>query len=185
MASSGSNSARTQTNRRNARKSTGPANLQLVRHNATTHGMYARGLTDLDDREEYERSLANLKARYKPKGELESFHVQCIAMNMMRMKRAWRLEEEYINEQLHPAKAARSRELVLAQHCQIIDPGQPAPLQKHMIEPLVSTFQRYQTAIANEIGRSYNQLERLQRLGKGELVPAPATGDITVHSQGR
>jgi hypothetical protein len=185
MAASATSPARLRANRRNAGKSTGPANLQVVRQNAVTHGLYARALTELDDREEYERSLASLNRKHKPQGELECFYVKCIAMNIMRMHRAWRLEAEYITDQLHPAETANSLEELIQEQCEVINPGQPAPLRKHMIEPLVTTFQRYQTAIANEISRSTNQLDRLQRIAKGEPVPAPATGDITVHSQER
>jgi hypothetical protein len=183
MAATATSAAKLEANRRNARKSTGPSNTRVVRLNAATHGLYARTLTDLDDREEYGLSLARLNAEHNPVGELECFLVESIAMNMMRMRRAWRMEADYITDQLHPAKTAHSPEDLIEMTCEIIDPGQPAPLKKHMVEPLVTTFQRQQTSIANEISRSTNQLERLQRMRQGERLPAPATGDLTLHSQ--
>jgi hypothetical protein len=49
------------------------------------------------------------------------------------------------------------------------------------VERLVKTFQRYQSAIALNLFRTLHELERVQRMRKGEQLPAPAAVDVTIH----
>jgi hypothetical protein len=49
---------------------------------------------------------------------------------------------------------------------------------------LVSGFQRYETAIENKLYRAIiHELERRQRMRKGEFVPAPQSLDVSIHSE--
>ena len=48
---------------------------------------------------------------------------------------------------------------------------------------LVSGFQCYETSLENKLYRDLNYLERLQRMQKKEFVPAPASIDVSIHSQ--
>ena len=48
---------------------------------------------------------------------------------------------------------------------------------------LVSGFQRYETSLENKLYRDLNYLERSQRMQKGEFVAAPASIDVSIHSQ--
>jgi hypothetical protein len=177
-------SSKVEANRKNSRKSTGPRDTLAIRRNASKHGLCARGLTELDDVERYRESLERLTAEKKPEGEVETYLVESIALGMVRVRRARRIEAEYITEQLSLAKSANSPELLVEERgCPVIDAGLPAPLKKHMVEPLVGTYQRYGTAIENDLYRAMNQLERLQRMRQGERLPAPAAVDVAIHSK--
>jgi hypothetical protein len=146
------------------------------------HGLRAAGLTELDDPQEYRQILERLTEDHDPDGEIECFLLESIALCMVRVRRARRMEAEYITEQLNAAidtdSAGPSMEPV-------IDPARSAPLKKFMVEPLVGVYQRYQAAINIEMYRAMNQLERLQRIRRGENVPAPAAIDVSVHSRGQ
>ncbi len=48
------------------------------------------------------------------------------------------------------------------------------------VQLLVSTFQRYISTISLSLFRNQHELERVQRMRKGEHVPAPAAVDVTV-----
>ena len=48
------------------------------------------------------------------------------------------------------------------------------------VDVLVRIYQRYQSSIALDLFRLLHELERAQRMRKGEQVPAPAVVDITV-----
>jgi hypothetical protein len=48
------------------------------------------------------------------------------------------------------------------------------------VQRLVNTFPRYETAITLRLSRTLHELERVQRMRKGEQVPAPAAVDVTV-----
>src|SRR5579864_5119207 len=53
-------------NRRNAQRSTGPGDTERTRHNATKHGLCSRGLTPLDDLEQYNELVCDLTYMYPP-----------------------------------------------------------------------------------------------------------------------
>jgi len=42
----------------------------------------------------------------------------------------------------------------------------------------VNIYQRYETAIALRLSRTLHELERIQRMRKGEHVPPPAAVDV-------
>ena len=96
---------------------------------------------------------------------------------MIRWRRAGRLEAEYVTEELNPPIFEPGP----VEETWIVDPGLPASMRCGRVELLVSTFQRYETAIANRLFRTLHELERLQRMRRGERLPAPVTVDVNVH----
>ena len=65
----------------------------------------------------------------------------------------------------------------------VVDAGLPCRLGSSAVETLVNTFQRYETTIENKLYRALNQLERLQRIRRGDKIPAPAALDVNVHHE--
>ena len=89
-------------NRINGLKSHGPTNTTSTRTNATTHGLLAAGITELDDAEGYRVILQELEQETNPVGTIETFLVESIAVEMVRLRRARRLEAQHINGALDP-----------------------------------------------------------------------------------
>jgi hypothetical protein len=168
------------SNRQNAQQSTGPHDTTSTRFNAVKHGLLAKGLTELDDSDEYESLIRHLTEAYEPIGELEKFFVQRIAFHVIRLQRTQRLEAEYITGEIHPPVKGTSLENILLEP-RIIDEGWPAAVGAVSAINLVSGFQRYETALENKLYRAINQLERLQRTRRGEFVPAPQTVDLSIN----
>jgi hypothetical protein len=169
------------SNRKNAQRSTGPHETTSTRLNAVKHGLLARGITELDDADAYESLVQRLTEAYRPVGDLEKFFVQRISFHMIRLQRAERLEAEYITGEIHPpVKAARIEDII--GEPEIIEPGLPAAIGALSAVNLVAGFQRYETGIENKLYRAINQLERLQRMRRGEYVPAPQALDVSLHS---
>jgi len=169
------------SNRKNAQRSTGPNDTKSTRFNAVKHGLLAKGITELDDSEAYESLLQRLTDAYRPVGDLEEFYLQRIALDIMRLRRAARLEAEYITGEIHPPVMTEGIQNPFA--ATITDPGLPPPVSALGAINLVSGFQRYETTIENRLYRAINQLERLQRSRRGEFVPAPQTVDVSLHSE--
>lgn len=71
------------SNRQNAQQSTGPHDTTSTRFNAVKHGLLARGMTELDDPDEYKALIQRLTEAYRPVGDLEKFFVQRIAFHMI------------------------------------------------------------------------------------------------------
>ena len=176
---------RISVNRSNAKKSTGPKNTSSTRFNATKHGLLASGVTELDDAEGYRATLHDLTQEKDPVGALEVFFVESAALDITRLRRVRRLEAEYITGVLNPPIRQPG---VLADFSgldqgAIVDPGLPATMDCGSVLPLVSIFQRYESACALRLFRTLHELERLQRMRQGEHLPAPAAVDVSVHAE--
>jgi hypothetical protein len=147
----------------------------------------AAGITELDDAELCCATLRDIKREKNPVGVIEQHLVESIGRHMMRLHRAARLEGEYITGLLNPPIRDRDRNLksaVVEETCgAIVDPGSPAPMQCGSVQPLVSLYQRYMTAIEQQLYRALHELEPLQRMRRGEHLPAPAAVDVTVHAE--
>jgi hypothetical protein len=167
------------SNRQNAKRSTGPHDTQATRLNAVKHGLLAKGITQLDDSDAYEALLQRLMQSYRPVGDVESFLVQRIAFGIIRLQRAARLEAEYITEELQPG-TKQSLEEVL--QLVVVEPGHAAAVSALGAINLVSGFQRYETAIENKLYRAINHLERTQRARNGEYIAPPESIDVALHT---
>ncbi len=120
--------------------------------------------------------------RLLPVGLREEFLVKSVALEMVRLERARRLEAEFITEVINPP-IHEPGPLAALDHLDegpLVDPGIPATMHCEGVQRLVNTFQRYETAIALRLSRTLHELERVQRMRKGEHVPAPAAVDVTV-----
>jgi hypothetical protein len=179
--------AKVTANRRNAAMSTGPKDTTSTRYNAVKHGLLAEGVTELDNPESFPSECDRLKAELQPVGEVETFLVQRIALLKVRLKRAALLEAEYITAQLNPPVTKTETEggwpgpmedLIGRTVVVVLDPGLPARLPAGAVDGLCNMFQRYESAIENKLYRAMHQLERLQRMRKGETLPAPVAVDV-------
>jgi hypothetical protein len=177
-------------NLENAQKSTGPHNSSLTRFNAMKHGLLSEGITELDQPEIFLDYRARLESELKPMGEVEIGLVRRIALDLVRLRRAAAIEAEYITGKLHPTVTETFHAnfaVDLAIHrlkgtTEVLDAGLPARLSVADMEGL-QRFQRYEGTIENRLYRALNQLERLQRMRRGDRIPAPASLDVTVHGK--
>ena len=83
-----SNEKQIRANRRNGKKTKGPTDTTVTRWNPVTHGLTAKGVTELDDIEAYERILANLTLGINPVGPVEECLLRFAALYMTRWARA-------------------------------------------------------------------------------------------------
>ena len=169
---------KTDSNRLNAQNSTGPRDATLTRFNAVKHGLLAKGITDLDDSEAYESLVQRLTLDRDPVGDLEIFWVRRIAFCMTRLDRAARLEANYINAEIHPPSQEQECTTPISPELRF-----SAAIGALSAINLVSGFQRYESAIENKLYRAIHELERIQRMRKGEFVPAPQSLDVSIHSE--
>jgi len=171
-------------NRVNAQKSCGPTNRTSTRYNATKHGLLARGVTELDSAEGYQKSLQDLALEMKPIGSVEKFLVEAAALDMVRILRARRLEAEFITSVLNPP--TRGPNLFGDDQIfggVVLDPGLPALIDSESGQKLVVIYQRYESTLLARLFRTLHELERLQRMRKGEPVPAPVAVDVGIQAE--
>ena len=141
-------------NRTNAKKSTGPTTSHgktVSSWNSTRHGLLAKTLPLPPGRskKQFTRLLRNLQQDLEPVGALEEVLVEKIAQEYWRLTVAAWHEAEELS--------------------------QAKPFRLGSIDRIV----RYQTTINRQLFQAMNQLERLQRLRKGENLPAPLTVQVS------
>ena len=174
-----------ESNRANAKKSPGPIDKTRTKLSALSHGLLAIGITQLDDLKAYRKLVRELKEQMNPVGALENFLLEAVALDLVRWPRARRFESQYITEILNPTKHERDPlgEVLSDFQGRVVDPGMPAALKPAAIQMLVTVYQRYETCFANRLFRTLHELDRLQRMRRGEYVSAPISVDVSVHAK--
>ena len=175
---------RTEANRENSRRSTGPKDTASTRYNAVRHGLLAEGVTELDGPETFAVFSATLEAELKPVGEVECFLTRRVALGMVRLKRVAMLEAEFLTAQLNPPVTEQQDgmdsdfEAMLNGRVVVTDPGLPARVSAEAVDALANMFARYETMTENRVYRALNQLERMQRLRRGEMLHPSGGGPL-------
>jgi hypothetical protein len=179
-------------NQNNAEKSTGPHNSTLTRYNAAKHGLLAEGVTEIDNPSGFSRLCSRLEAQFDPVGEVETALVRRIALCIVRFRRAALVDAEFITQRLNPpltetiypeVSDGSDMNAMLERmngKTVVLDPGLPARLSVSDVEEL-QKLQRYETAIENKLYRALHELERIQRMRRGDKIPAPASLDVNAH----
>ena len=168
------------THNQNESKRAGPNDTSETRFNALKHGLAAEGICEADDLGSYKALYRQLKRQYKPCGAVEQFLVQRIALGIVRVRRAAKLEADALTEYLPPSHKPslldqQLRELMRDSERELIDPGLPAKFGSDIIEKLCDRYGRYETASENRLYRALAQLERLQLVRKG-AISTPIAG---------
>jgi hypothetical protein len=173
-------------NQRNAGNSPGPRETSRTKFNAIKHALLSPGLTELDEPRLYEAKLVRLTEEWRPVGVIEEDLIISIALDLTKLVRARTLETEHVTAMLHPPQFKAESTLAdlsdLAPEYKLVDPGYFAKLTLEQEERLINIDERYQSMFTNRIQRNLHELERLQRMRRGETVPAPVVGDLTVHT---
>jgi len=146
---------------------------QRIRHQPEPtppkHGLLAVGITELDDAEGYRNMLSALAKELNPVGTIEMFLVESAAVDMIRLRRAMRLEGEHITGELNPPIYKHYRPPA------DVDPGLPAAMKLAGVQSL-AIFQRYKGAALQRLFRILHEIERLLRMRHGEQLPSPESG---------
>lgn len=172
-------SAKVAANRENAQKSTGPGNTVSTRYNAQKHGLLASGVTELDDPNRFQALLTGLRSEFNPVGVVETFLVERMALAVLRVQRASRLEAEHVTAAINPPvtqTVGGDLDRFYTEsfgRVEVVDPGLPASLSAATVEQL-DNFNRYETAHENRFHRSVNQLRQMQRDRQAAQPPATA-----------
>ena len=144
----------------------------VVRHNARRHGILAELKTKYEGNA-YDSYLRRLHDEYDPQGFMECVLVERIAVCCLMLYRAAKAEREYMLTRLRPPRFDRLDDMNY-------DDESYKPVMKHDdIEHLTTIYLRYQTTIENRLYKAMHELERVQRMRKGEHVASPVAIDVS------
>ena len=140
---------------------TGPRTLRgksKVRRNATKHGIFSEAiLKGRESRSGYQALFAGLTEDLHPEGTMEELLVQKLCTLLWRQRR------------LLQAECAE-----IAQKTPSVDGNTPVPPPD-----VLDLLLRYEANLDRSFDRTLSQLERLQRIRLGQLVPPPVKIDLS------
>ena len=147
----------------------------IVRFNARKHGILSKIMTAYEENI-FEQYLSQLFEEYEPQTFMEQVLVERIAVSYLRLFRSGKAENERMMLALYPPKLKPE---LLALAAQTLEhEGYEAELSSKAIGDLGQVFMRYETSIENRLYKAMHELERLQRIRKGEDVQAPVAVDV-------
>ena len=174
--------AKIESNRRNARRSTGPRTRDgkaASARNSLRHGLLSKQIIFPDDDiQAFTSFRQNMLADLAPDGALEENLAQRIIVNAWRHDQAVQMVTAVIAHRTTEAEA----ELTESRR-----PGDPLALgliRDAGGADALSKLGRYERALERSVDRTRHELERLQAQRRGDDVPVPAVLDVQVSSGG-
>ena len=142
------------------------------KYNALKHGLLAKTVVittgpNPEDPQQFYSILAALQKRLLPQGPLENILVEKMAVSYWRSQRACREEADVF---------AREPQNPIINIKPDLFKNQRPSLDEDKLDCLL----RYEGAIERQFYRAMHQLERLQRLRAGQMIPAPIVMDVNL-----
>ena len=149
------------------------------RLNTLKHGLLRKKIKLMPDESRYlfnkfNRSLVGF---WQPNNLSEGMLVEQLGFNYWRLKRAFKLETEFLQE------ATGMAEKTMENYKKMGFIQKEYSIKYLRVEDF-DKFARYITSIQRQILRILHELERLQATRKGQNVPLPAVVDIDIEGNG-
>jgi len=152
-----------------------PEGKALSRLNARKHGIFASALTEHDSRELHE-AHAELAAWLGPEGPVEEILVEKLALAYVRLQRCARAEAEY-----HIAAWKKKPSSAYDPAIERTGPhGETCVFRPQEFERAAVLFGRYDTTLTNQFLKLLHEIDRQQRMRRGEGVPPALVAQVTV-----
>ncbi len=147
----------------------------IIRFNARKHGILSEIVTD------YERGILDcfmdqLFNDCMPVGFIEEMLTERIAISYFKLFRLNRVEKEFMKATINPTITEST--LPQWETEKIVKEGYTQQIDTEEIELLGEKYHRYEKSLENRMYKAIHELERIQRMRKGEKVDAPITGEI-------
>lgn len=164
------------------------AGKAISKYNATKHSILREAVTDYEQNVHMD-ILEQLNEQFQPKGAVEGLLVERIAIHYIKLFRIQKAETEYMKSQLDPRQVhieggLRVMPIGDAEVTVVDNEGYTPKIYGRDIEYIANNFGRYETTIENKLYKALHELERLQRLRKGDNVQAPVAIDVSMGSFG-
>jgi len=156
-----------------------PKGKAISKYNAQKHGILRISVTDYE-KEFYSQILEDLATQYEPQGIIEQILIERIAINYLKLFRVQKAETEYIKSILHPRVTSSDMSFAIQSlaNDEVVNEGYTPKIGDDIVEKLSNIYSRYETTIENRLFRALHELERAQRLRKGEKIFQPVAVDV-------
>lgn len=150
--------------------------IATSKYNAQTHGILRNSLTEYE-KEFYRDILRDLEDQHNQQGTVEQIILERIALNYLKLYRIQKAETEYIQSRLDPTIVKSILDSFSLE--ETVTRGYTPKIASDAVEKLSNIYARYETTIENRLFRALHELERVQRLRKGERLQQPVAVDIS------
>lgn len=153
-----------------------PEGKAVSKYNAQTHGMLRASITEYE-KEIYPYLLEELESQYQPQGTVEMIIIERIALYYLKLFRVQKAETEFMKSQLNPRVIRNT--LTWSTTEEVVSEGYTPIVGAEGIEKLLTIYSRYETTLENRLFRILHELERAQKLRKGEPVVQALAVDVS------
>lgn len=159
-----------------------PEGKDISKFNALKHGILLQSVSDYE-KGFYSNILEDFNKQFKPANAIEQILLERIALYYLKLFRVQKAETEFMKAQLNPRKT----KVVDGIDCDpegllgktvVLNEGYIPLIKDDSIRKLIDIYARYETTVENRFFRAIHELERVQRLRKGENILPPITADI-------
>lgn len=149
-----------------------PEGKAISKFNAVTHGILRTAITDYEQ-EFYSSILEDLQGECQPQGVIEQLLIERIAICYLKLFRVQKAETEFMKSKLKPKVI--DYEINLGT---VMEDGYEPKITATHVERLSNVYSRYETTIENRLFRALHELERAQKIRRGEKILQPLAVDI-------
>ena len=159
-----------------------PEGKDISKFNALKHGILLQSVSDYE-KGFYSNILEDFNRQFRPANAIEQILLERIALYYLKLFRVQKAETEFMKAQLNPRKT----KVVDGIDCDpegllgktvVLNEGYIPLIKDDSIQKLIDIYARYETTVENRFFRAIHELERVQRLRKGENILPPITADI-------
>lgn len=154
----------------------------ISKYNAIKHGILKEVVSNYEQNF-YEDIAERLNDHFSPVGVLEKMLVDRIGVYYLRLYRAAKAENEYMQSTLNPRRVVVKDTMDLGMgftETIVENEGYTPQVGQDAVEKLSGTYLRYEIAIENRLYKALHELQRLQSARNGESVPPPIALDVDV-----
>jgi len=146
-----------------------PEGKEITKYNALKHGVFRETITEYEE-ENFAEIMTQLVSELNPVGFVETLLVERIATSYIKLFRLAKAEGEHIKATIHPDE----------KHWKFDCPADAYTPQitSEAMQSLSNVYARYETTVENRLYKALHELERIQRMRKGETLPPPVTIDV-------
>lgn len=163
------------------------AGKDISKYNALKHGILRETIMD-SEAGIYESFYEEMKQHYEPTGIMEKIYVERIAILYVKLFRLARAENYYLrirfdvdmfdDNPLSKIPSEFQNVAIMLEGKQVSIDNNVPKVKKNYIIDLLNIYCRYEMTLERRLMRTMHELERIQRIRKGENIPVPISFDL-------
>ena len=152
---------------------------EISKYNAQKHGILGQTITKYEQ-EAFAGIYDLIEKHYCPQSIMEALLVEKISTAYIKLFRLAKAEKEFMQSALNPTLDIEDE----IEEGFVKSRGYTPTINVESIDKLQNIYGRYETTIENRLYKAMHELERIQRMRKGEKISAPVAVDVEVNEMG-